>query len=139
MWWILSYFKMHIVETSKRQKRKEKRINGRRMEEKKEKDEDHQSRWSQWWWCGPLVGPSSTGALSGHSALLFSVFLFSLPFPLAVALSFFIFVPLSPASMFVRPVFLILCCRLPLTGYQCQQISYRGSNCISMLMNVKAI
>lgn len=39
----------------------------------------------RWWWRGPLVGPSSTGALSGHSALLFSVFLFSLPFHLAAA------------------------------------------------------
>lgn len=128
---------MHIVETSKRQKRKEKRINERRMEEKKEKDEDHRSRWSQWWWCGPLVGPSSMGALSGHSALLFSVFLFSLPFPLAVALSFFYLCP-TLTRFYVRPTGILdsLLSSASFTGYQCQRISYRGSNCISMLMNV---
>lgn len=73
----------------------------------------------RWWWRGPLVGPSSTGALSGHSALLFSVFLFSLPFPLHLGpgVPFFSplpLVPLPPVSWFVPPAFPVLLPSSPL-------------------------
>lgn len=61
----------------------------------------------RWWWRGPLVGPSSTGALSGHSALLFSVFLFSLPFHLAAAPRSFLSLSHRPSDRSLVPSFIV--------------------------------
>lgn len=116
----------NVIQAEKKRKTKTEEV----AEKEEKDDEDHRSRWWRWWWRGPLVGPSSAGALSGHSALLFSVFLFSLP---SLSLLVPSFLPLSHSHPLRSAVRYTGILSLPSssTAYQRHRILYRTPRLIA--------